>query len=38
MALLFIAVLSAVYLLAVFLIAGANFEVFRQTMESLWSN
>ena len=38
MALLFIAVLCAAYLLAVFIIAGANFEAFVQIIESLWSS
>jgi hypothetical protein len=38
MALLLIAALSAAYLLAVFLIAGANVETFIRILESLWSN
>ena len=36
MAVLLLAALFAAYLLAVFLIAGADFEEFRRILESLW--
>ena len=36
MAVLLLVALSAVYLLAVFLIAGADIEEFRRILESLW--
>lgn len=38
MALLLIVALFAAYLLVVFLIAGADFETFRQILKSLWES